>query len=126
VKETEKETIMAETIAPPAPQTKVTWLKHQLPAVNSHEYWQFRKANGDQTHQDVTSTLAAKALPRDATRNTVFEWLTKTYDTDKVAGLPAGSNDRQILQYLGQLTERGWNRLANSVITKIAAREAAK
>lgn len=109
------------------PQPKVTWLKHQLPAVNGPEYRRFRKEHDDQTHVEFISDKAAAALPKDADRNAIIKYLTDTYDTPQIAkSAPVGSEERQLLQYLGQLNSSGWQRLANKIADKIQKRAIAK
>lgn len=128
--EEELEALTAPT-PPPAPVVvapvvtalvpKVTWLKHQLPSVNAHDYWAFRKRNGT-THVKFITDVAATALPGKATKNDIVLFLLDRYDTDGIAALHNGETDHQLLQYLGQLTERGWQGLINKVIVRLTVK----
>ena len=112
----------AGTVPPPAAlKPKVTWLQHRLPQVNSSEYRVFRKEQGV-THVEYTAHAAGMMLPKGSVRNDVIKHLLSTYDTDAVANLPINNRDRQVLQYLGQLTEQGWSSLVNKILLKVQMR----
>lgn len=103
-------------------ESKVEFLKHQLPAVNSKEYWAFRTANDNLTHADYTSAFVAKHLPKGATTSDARAKALELLDTPKVAKADIGSTERQMLQYLGQLTLKGWRRFENLTIRQVVER----
>lgn len=93
---------------------KVGWMTVLYPAVNSVEYHKFRKAHQGLTHHDTTVAYTAKFFAgQHPSRETIVEHLVKTY-VEK--NWKAGEIDIQIAQFLGQLTEKGWNGLINHVI----------
>lgn len=106
---------------PAATTAKVPWLRHQLPAVNGPEYHRFRKLHTI-THQLMVTNLAVAALPVGSNHEAIRTWLCDRFDTDAIAAMPSGEGDtdRQLLQYLGQLTAKGWNRLTNAIMVGVS------
>jgi hypothetical protein len=91
-------------------------IENYLPSVNSHDYWIFRKRVG-MTHADYTQSKLVEMFVggKDPGFDAVVEKITKTFDTIEIAKMDAGTTDKQVLQYLNQLTEKGLNRLINKV-----------
>lgn len=92
---------------------KVSWMVKAYPAVSGHEYRRFRKANGGMTHHDFTIALVTKHFGKNkATRNEIITFLVTNY---VAKSWPEDDLNRQIPQYLAQLTFRGWSALINAV-----------
>jgi hypothetical protein len=90
----------------------------KLDAVNSHDYWLFRKQHNDQTHQVVTQIKVVAEMRKrklEPSFDNVIKVIRETWDNEKTAKSPSGSEDRQILQYLNQLSDKGINRLVNAI-----------
>lgn len=104
-----------------------THLKNNLDAVNSNDYWLFRKNNGTTHAEFVAAEIAKKFAGKDMPNaEGVMNVILATYDTDKNAKAQYGSTERQTLQYLGQLTDKGFNRLVNKIRENIAKANALK
>ena len=99
-------------------------LTNKLPAVNSNEYWQFRKSHPSPdtkgiTHAKFIVGFVARGMSNDKiderTPETIWMWIVKNLDTAEVAKSKIGSEKRQLLQYLNQLEDKGISALINKI-----------
>lgn len=96
---------------------KVSWMSVGYESVNSEEYWKFRKEKG-MTHCDYVVMLGGKkGLVK---KEEIVSWLVKEYIEKK---WKEGDIERQVAQYLGQLTEKGWNGLMNKIIKVVEGKK---
>ena len=97
-------------------------LTYALPSVNSSDYHLFRKKHNDETHQEIMQQRIVAYLKKnkiEASYENVGKVIFTLYDNEEHAKAPSGSEERQLLQYLGQLSDKGWNRLINSIRTRM-------
>lgn len=98
-------------------------LTHRLPAVNSNEYWLFRKTHPEAGTKGITHTrfivpfIADQMIKAgiERTAENIWKFIGKTLDTKETATLPTGSQNRQLLQYLGQLDDKGISAVINKI-----------
>ena len=98
-------------------------LDNRLPAVNSNEYWMFRKQHPAPNTKGITHAkfivpfIAEQMIKAkiERTAENIWGFIRKTLDNKETANLSAGSQNRQLLQYLGQLDDKGISAVINKI-----------